>query len=165
MAYRIKNQALGGIGAEMMRQKDRDKEERLILANMLSKIVLSSSDITEIGRKFAYELKELVSIDWAAIGLIEESKGLLHLFSLSPKLSSDWELGNSIPIDETPFSWLLQHKRALAEPDLAKRSQFWTGAYWFKNGVRAIVYMPLFFSLIGASLPPAGDAHRDWSRR
>jgi len=94
-----------------MRQKDKDKEERLILANMLSKIVLSSSDIAEIGRKFAYELKELISIDWAAIGLIEESKGLLHLFSLSPKLSSDWELGTAIPIDETPFSGFINIKR------------------------------------------------------
>lgn len=143
MAYRIENQALGDIEGEMMRQKD--KEERLILANMLSKIILSSSDITEIGRAFAYELKELISIDWAAIGVIEESKGLLHLFPLSPKLSSDWELGNSIPIDETPFSWLRQHKRALVELDLIKRSQFWTGASWLKNGVRTIAYMPLFF--------------------
>jgi len=145
MAYRIENQALGDIEGEMMRQTDKDKEERLILANMLSKIVLSSSDITKIGREFAYELKQLISIDWAAIGLIEESKGLLHLFPLSTKLSSDWELGNSIPIDETPFSWLRQHKRALVEPDLIKRSQFWTGAYWLKNGLRTIAYMPLFF--------------------
>ena len=150
-----------------MRQRDKDKEERLILANMLSKIVLSSSDITEIGREFAYELKELISIDWAAIGLVEESKGLLRFFSLSPKVSADWELGNSIPIDETPFSWLRQHKRALVEPDLAQRSQFWTGASWLKNSIRTIAYMPLFFEgevfggLVFASHRPQAYGERE----
>ena len=72
-----------------MRRKEREKEEQLALANALSRIILSSSDINEIGRGFAFELKELVPISWAAIGLIEESRGLLRLFPLSPRLSSD----------------------------------------------------------------------------
>ena len=144
MEYRIKNKTLAGIVGKVMRPKDNEKEEQLILANILSKIVLSSSDITEIGKEFVYELKEFMSIDWAAIGLIEESRGLVHLFPLSPKLSSDWEHGNSIPLDENPFSWLRQNKRALVEPDLAERSQFWSGSAWLKTGVRTIAYMPLF---------------------
>ena len=135
---------LGGIVGKVMGKKDNEKEEQLILANILSKIVLSSSDITEIGKEFAYELKEFMSIDWAAIGLIEESRGLVSLFPLSPKLNSDWEHGNSIPLDGTPFSWLRQNKRALVEPDLAEKSQFWSGSSWLKSGVRTIAYMPLF---------------------
>jgi len=127
-----------------VKRKQKEKEEQLALANELSKIVLTSSDITEIGQRFAFELKELMPVSWAAISLIEKSTGLLHFFPLSPKIDSNWELGGSIPLDNTPIDWLAQNKKALVEPDLKLESRFWTGACWLKHRIRAIVYMPLF---------------------
>ena len=129
-----------------MKRKEKEKEEQLALANELSKIVLTSSDITEIGQGFAFELKELMPVNWAAISLIEKSTSLLHLFPLSPKINSNWELGDSIPLDNTPVAWLAQNKKALVEPDLKQESRFWTGACWLKHGIRSIVYMPLFYT-------------------
>lgn len=65
-----------------MNQKE--LEEQLGLVNRLSKILISDSDLIEIGRDFVFELKELMSIDWGNIALIE--KDLIHLLQLSPKL-------------------------------------------------------------------------------
>ncbi len=150
-----------------MKRKEKEKEEQLALANELSKIVLTSSDITEIGQGFAFELKELIPVSWAAIGLIEESTSLLHLFPLSPKLDSNWEFGDSIPLDNTPIAWLARNNKALVEPDLKQESRFWTGACWLKQGIRAIVYMPLFSggevfgSLIFASKHPKAYGERE----
>ncbi|UCB42402.1 MAG: GAF domain-containing protein [Dehalococcoidales bacterium] len=150
-----------------MKHKEKEKEEQLALANDLSRVVLTSSDITEIGQGFAFELKELMPVSWAAISLIEKSTSLLHLFPLSYKIDSNWELGDSIPLDNTPVAWLALNKKALAEPDLKQESRFWTGTCWQKHGIRAIVYMPLFSegevfgSLIFASNHPQVYGERE----
>ena len=150
-----------------MKRKEKEKEEQLALANELSRIVLTSSDITEIGQGFAFELKELMPVSWAAISLIERARGFLHFFPLSPKLDSNWELGDSISLDDTPVAWLAGNKKALVESDLKQGSRFWTGAYWLKHGIRAIVYMPLFSggevfgSLIVASNHPRAYGDRE----
>jgi len=120
-----------------------ESEEQFALSNIFNKIVPSSSDLNEIGKSFAFQLKQLMNIDWAALGLIEKSKGLLRLFPLSPEISSDWEPGDTISLDGSPIAWLSQNKVALVEPDLAKESRFWTGTFWLKKGIRTIVYMPL----------------------
>jgi len=150
-----------------MKHQEKEKEEQLALANALSRIVLTSPDITEIGREFAFELKQLVPVNWAAISLIEESKSVFHLFPLSPKLNSDWDLGDTIPLDNTPAAWLVQNRKALVEPDLEEESRFWTGASWRKQGIRSIVYMPLFSGgvvfggLIFASTRPRAYGERE----
>ena len=150
-----------------MKHQEKEKEEQLALANALSRIVLTSPDITEIGREFAFELKQLVPVNWAAIGLIEDSKSVFHLFPLSPKLNSDWDLGNTIPLDNTPAAWLVQNRKALVEPDLEEESRFWTGASWRKQGIRSIIYMPLFSggavfgSLIFSSTRPRAYGERE----
>ena len=127
-----------------MKRKEKEKEEQLALANVLSRIALASPDITEMGRGFVFELRQLIPINWAAIGLIEEADSMFHLFPLSPKLHADWELGDTIPLDNTPVAWLIQNKKALLEPDLLIESRFWTDVYWLKKGLRTIVHMPLF---------------------
>ena len=150
-----------------MKRKEKEKEERLALANALSRIALTSPDIAEMGRGFVFELKQLMPLDWGAIGLIEESKSVFHLFPLSPKLNSDWELGYTTPLDNTSMAWLTLNRKALLEPDLLVESRFWTGSYWLKKGIRTIVYMPLFSggvvfgSLIFASIRPYAYGDRE----
>ncbi len=150
-----------------MKRKAKEKEEQLALANTLSRIVLTSTDIVELGQGFAFELKQLMPISWAAIGLIEEARDTFHLFPLSSKLSSDWELGATIELEGTPASWLVKNKKALTEPDLQKENKFWTGVYWLNEGLRSIVYMPLFAGgvvfggLIFASTRPRAYGDRE----
>lgn len=125
--------------------KQKETEEQLGLASRLSRILLSSSNLADIGRDFVIELDELVGIDWGAIALIEKSK-LVELSALSPKLSSDWEPGNTIPLEGTPVIWVAREKKALVEPDIQKESLFWTGRYWLQKGLRTVACMPLFAS-------------------
>jgi transcriptional regulator with GAF, ATPase, and Fis domain len=168
MDDRSEDQTLAGITLpKNMKRQEKEKEEQLALANALSRIGLTSTDIVEMGHGFAFELKQLMPINWAAIGLIDESKGTLHLFPFSPKLSSDWELGATIELEGTPAAWLIKNKKALLEPDLQKESQFWTGVYWLNQGLRSIVYMPLFAGgkvfggLIFASTRPRAYGDRE----
>ena len=72
-----------------MKRQEKEKEEQLALANALSRIVLTNTDIIEMGREVVFELKQLMPLNWVTAGLIEESKNLLHLFTLLPKISSD----------------------------------------------------------------------------
>jgi transcriptional regulator with GAF, ATPase, and Fis domain len=150
-----------------MKRKEKGKEEQLALANALSRIVLTNPDITEMGRGFAFELRQLMPISWAAIGLIEDSESVFCLFPLSPKLDSDWEPGSSIPLDNTPATWVVQNRKALLEPDLASESRFWTGAHWLNKGLRTVVHMPLFSGgivfgcLIFASTQPQAYNERE----
>jgi hypothetical protein len=63
-----------------MKRKEKEKEEQLALANTLSRIILTSPDIMEMGRECIFELKQLMPINWTTIGLIEESRGLMRAF-------------------------------------------------------------------------------------
>lgn len=121
-----------------------EREEQLALANALSRIVLSNSDLDELCEEFASELRELVSIDWGTIALIDNSMDVLHLSPLSAKISSTWELGDTMPLASTPVAWLAKNQQAMLEPDLKLESRFSTGASFLRQGVRTIVYMPLF---------------------
>jgi signal transduction histidine kinase len=121
-----------------------EREEQLALANALSRIVLSSSDLNELCKGFVDELRELVPIDWAAIALIDSFMDVLRLSPLSAKISSNWELGDTIPLADTPVAWLAKSQQAILECDLKRESRFGTGASFLKQGIRTIVYMPLF---------------------
>ena len=124
----------------------REKEEQLALANMLSKIILSSSNISALTEGFAKELKRLMSIDWGAIAWIEEGDTVCFL-PLSSKISLPPDFESTLPLERTPIAWVRENKRALLEPDLSKASQPWSVSFLGKLGkqeTRSMVLMPLF---------------------
>ncbi len=145
----------------------REKEEQLALANMLSKIILSSSNIRELAEGFAKELKRLMSIDWGAIAWIERGDTVC-LLPLSGKINLSRDFESTLPLERTPIAWLRKNKRALLESDLRKASQAWSVSFLGKLGkqeTRSMVLMPLFSggevfgSLIVGSRKP--DAYRE----
>ena len=124
----------------------REKEEQLALANMLSCIILSSSNVSELIEGFAKELKRFMSIDWGAIAWIERGDTVC-LLSLSGKMSLPPDFESTLPLERTPIAWLRENRRALVEPDLREASQSWTGSFVVKLGkqeIRSMVLMPLF---------------------
>jgi len=145
----------------------REKEEQLALANMLSRIILSSSNISELTEGFAKELKRFMSIDWGTIAWIE-NQATVRFLPLSGKISATRDFGSTLPLEKTPIAWLAENKRALVETDLGKASQPWTASFLGKLGkqeIRSMVLMPLFSegevfgSLIVGSRKP--DAYRE----
>lgn len=124
----------------------REKEEQLALANMLSKIILSSSNISALTEGFAKELKRLMSIDWGAVAWIEEGDTVCFL-PLSSKISLPPDFGSTLPLGRTPMAWVRENKRALLESDLSKASQPGSVSFLGKLGkqeTRSMVLMPLF---------------------
>jgi diguanylate cyclase (GGDEF)-like protein len=143
---------------EYLRERLREREEELSVINRCSAILTSSLDIQGIYSSFIEELKKVADISWAAIVLIEEN--YLRFLALFSDIGSSWKVGDRILLKGTATEWIIAHKEALVEPDLTKGSRFLTGKYHLKQGVRAIVYLPLFAkgeaigSFIVASLNP-----------
>jgi FOG: GAF domain len=123
----------------------REKEEQLALVNMLSRILLSTSNISDVAEGFAKELKRFMSIDWGAIALIEGDS--VRLTPLLSKTSDAADFGSTLPLERTPIAWVAENKRALLESDLSKASQPGTVSFLAKLGkqeIRSMVLMPLF---------------------
>jgi signal transduction histidine kinase len=129
-----------------MADTKREREEQLALANMLSKIVLSSTNMNELTEGFATELKRFMSIDWGGIAGIEKGDSV-RLMPLSSKISFAADFESPIPVEKTPVAWVAENKRALLESDLSKTSQPWTISFLSKLGkqeIKSMAFMPLF---------------------
>ena len=143
----------------------KEARERLTLVNKLGRITSSSLDIQEVYEGFAEELRKLMNVDWATIAFIEGDK--LRVVALSTKIGSAWKRGELLPLSGTAIEWVAQHKKALVESDLAQERKFWTGEQHLKQGVRAIIYLPLmtksevFAVLIIASRHPNAYGQRE----
>ena len=65
----------------------------------------------------------------------------MHLSPLSRRVSCTWDLGETVTLAGSPVAWLIEEKRVMVEPDLAKASRFWTGVYLIKQGIRTRLHV------------------------
>ena len=124
-------------------QASLSRERQLAVLDRLNHAMNVSLDFESIYDAFANELKKIISVDWASIVLSEGDK--LHFFALSTAIDSSWgQPGTIIPVAGTATEWVTLNKKALMEPDLAKKRLFWTGDIHLNHGIRSMVYLPLF---------------------
>jgi diguanylate cyclase (GGDEF)-like protein len=134
------------------------REQELALINRLAAVITSSLNMREVYDAFIAELKDVVSVDWATIALIEGDE--IRLEVISTEVGSAWQAGEKIRLKGTGTEWVANHKEALVEPDLTKSRRFSTGEGHLKRGIRSVVYLPLIVknkaigSLIIASRRP-----------
>ncbi len=121
-----------------------EMEERLALASVLSQLILSSGTIEELCEGFAGELRKLVSLDWAALALINYSGSTVTVHPLSRKIPCRLDTEQGFPLAKTPMEWLAHNQAALLESDLSAKSDFDFDKSLIKDKVRSVVYMPLF---------------------
>lgn len=139
--------------------------EELEFVNELSKIVISSPDISKMCAGLASELSKRMPVEWASIVSIKGED--LYFQSLSSKVESVWKIGNAIPLKSTATEYVATTKQILYEPDISQQRRFWTGEYHLKHGIRSIVYTPLlaedkvFGSLVIASTRPNAYGERE----
>ena len=117
------------------------KEQELALINRLAAVITSSLNMREVYGTFIDELREVVSVDWATIALIEGDQ--IRLEVISTEVGSAWQAGEKIPLKGTGTEWVADHKEAVVEPDLTKNRRFKTGETHLKRGLHSIVYLPL----------------------
>ncbi len=125
-------------------EKASDMEAQLALADEMAKVVISSTEISELFQRAALALKDYVDLDWAAVALLDIAGDSIHLSRLSPSINSSWDLGTTLVLPGTPLEKMMQAKSAVIEPDLSQESQFWTSVFFLKQGMRSVVHMPLF---------------------
>jgi len=107
----------------------------------LAAVINSSLNMREVYGAFIDELREVVSVDWATIALIEGDE--LRLEVISSEVGSAWRAGEKIPLKGTGTEWVANREEAVVEPDLTKSRRFKTGESHLKRGIRSIVYLPL----------------------
>lgn len=139
--------------------------EALEFVNELSKIVISSPDISKMCAGLASELSKKMPVEWASIVSIKGED--LYFQSLSSKIESVWKTGNAVPLKGTATEYVAITKQILYEPDISQQRKFWTGEYHSKQGIRSIVYAPLlaedrvFGALVIASIRPDAYGERE----
>ncbi len=160
----IAAQVAASMEKEYFHEQLREQDKEITLINRLTTIITSSVSIQGIFDGFAQELKEVVDVDWAAIGLIDGNE--LCLSALSGTIVSPWQRGERIPLKGTATEWVCRERKSLYEADLVRYHRFWTGEHYLQQGIRSIVYLPLSIkeqgigSLILATLKPNAYNHR-----
>lgn len=124
--------------------KQKELEEELGLVNRLTRVILSVSGLAEIGRRFVYELRELVDLDWGAIALMEDASDSVRLLPLCPEFNSQGGTYATLPLEDTPVSWVARERRAFLEADIQAEGRFKTSRSLGERGLRTVAYMPLF---------------------
>ena len=149
---------------EYLREQLREREEELSVINSSSVILSSSLDIQESFGNFIEELKKVVDVSWASIVLIEDN-GFCCMALSSPEISA-YQVGDKLPMEGTGTGWVVTQKKPFIEPDLAQERVFSTEEYFYEQGLRTVVYLPLLAkgrvigSFIAASKNPNAYSQR-----
>jgi diguanylate cyclase (GGDEF)-like protein/putative nucleotidyltransferase with HDIG domain len=157
-------QVAASMEKEYFHEQLREQDKEITLINRLTTIITSSVSIQGIFEGFAQELKEVVDVDWAAIGLIDGDE--LCISALSGTIVSPWQRGERMPLKGTGTEWVCRERNSLYEADLVRYHRFWTGEHYLQQGIRSIVYLRLSIkeqgigSLVLASLKPNAYSHR-----
>ncbi|MDY6833503.1 MAG: GAF domain-containing sensor histidine kinase [Chloroflexota bacterium] len=124
---------------------DHHDTEEPQLHEVLGKIATPASNLKGIGRSLADEIRKAMDLDWAAVALIEhDSEQHIKLYPLSPQTPSELQGKNIVPFAGTPVEWVFNNRRAWIEPDLSKKSPFWTNATLLQQGILSIACQPIF---------------------
>ncbi len=139
-------------------------QQELVLANNITSLITSDLNIEQVYESFVGEMRKVVDVDRASVALIKGKKA--YFYALSSKIGSIWKAGDFLPLKMTAIAWVAATKKALVEPDLAQKREFWADEYHLKLGLRSIVYLPLlakgevFGALIIASTQPNAYGER-----
>jgi diguanylate cyclase (GGDEF)-like protein len=144
---------------EYYHEQLQEQDKELTLVSRLSAIVTSSISVEEIFDGFANALKEVISLDYATIALVEEDwLRTLALFNQVEPIRQ--QSGQLIPYKGTTTEWVVEHKKSLYESDLAQQKRFPSAEQYIRMGIRSIIHLPLIVkdgvigSLILASCQP-----------
>lgn len=126
---------------EYLRNILREREQELYIINRSSAIFTSSLDVQRIYGSFIKELRRAITVNWAAIMLLEEKE--LFFLALSSEIGSAWQVGERIPVTNTAVETIISQKAPIIERDISSESAYATRRYFQEHGIRSVVYIPL----------------------
>jgi diguanylate cyclase (GGDEF)-like protein len=143
---------------EYLHERLQMQDKELNIINHLTGIMTSSVNIQGIFEGFTQELRQVVDVDYATVGLIEGDH--IRFVALSSQVESVRQVGQAIPLKGTTTEWIAEHKKSLYEANLAQYKRFPSAEHYINEGIHAIVHLPLIVkdecigSLIIASRHP-----------
>lgn len=140
-AESIMNNTATSIEKEYLQDQLRKREQELSFINQLAGVISSSLNIEEVYDAFVSELKEVITVDYTAIALVEDAS--VYFAAVFPKVGSAWHTGQQIPLAGTATEWVRLNKKPFYEHDLAQHQRFWTGKEYIRQGIRTVLYLPL----------------------
>ncbi len=126
---------------EYLTQQLKQREEELSIINRASTIFTSSLDIQEIYNSFISELRKVLEVDWAAVGVKEGQE--IYLMAVFSEIGSPWRVGERIPLKGTTIEWVVAQQINYIDQALDSEVQYDAGKYLFQHGIRSMVYQPL----------------------
>ncbi len=137
----VTSQVAISLEKEQLQEELQVREQELSLINRLAGVITSSLNIQDVYNAFAEGLREVIDVDFAAVTLVEGNN--LYFSALTTEVGSTWQIDDRIPLKDTSTEWVIEHKKSLVEPNLARDSMFSTGEDLYERGIRSIVYLPL----------------------
>lgn len=120
------------------------REQELSLINKLSNVMTSSLNIQDVYDAFVSGLREVIEIDFAAVAIIERNELFFSAISASSDVGHVWQINKKMHLEGTGTEWVIKHNRSMYEPDLSHDTMFSNGNKYLDNGIRSIIYLPLF---------------------
>lgn len=164
----IAGQLATAIGNAELFQQTKEDEEELAFITTISRIFSSALDLSKKYETAIKELRKSIDADWSTLAFIEGDS--LYFQSLSSRVGSAWQEGETVPLKGSASEWVAENKVALIEDDLAEKRMFYTGEQHLKRGIRSITYLPLLSGgevfgiiILGSRRPRAyGKREKEW---
>jgi len=124
-------------------QDSQNQVKRQRIMYKLSSIINSSLRLNEVYDTFAKTLKELVNVDRAAVGLIDETQKRVNYVALYPPIDPLRDMGESRPLRESGTYWVASRRKSLYQADLATEKLLKIDQVMFEHGIRSVLRLPL----------------------
>ncbi|MFA5054561.1 MAG: HD domain-containing phosphohydrolase [Dehalococcoidia bacterium] len=116
--------------------------KRLDLMSAMTMFTGSSFNLNQIFETIAYGIKQILDFAHASIALVEND---IILYSAAHSATkSQIVAGFKLPQGASPISWLIKNKKLYIQNDLSAGIQFSTDDIYAKEGMRSVVYIPLY---------------------
>jgi len=116
--------------------------KRLDLMSAMTKFTGASFSLNQIFETIAYGIKQIIDFAHASIAIAE---GDIVTYSAAYSATkSQIASGFKLPQGATPMSWLIKNQRLYIQDDLSSGIKFSTDDIYVKEGIRSVVYIPLY---------------------
>ena len=117
------------------------REKELSVINRLTNIINSNLNIQDVYETFIDGLKEVVDIDFATIGRIDNNE--LELTALYNKHNYPLHLGDTLKLQHSGLEWIVLRKKCLIYPDSHPEKSGQIIDRLLSYGLKSLLFVPL----------------------
>lgn len=115
---------------------------RLDLMGAMTMFTGSSINLSQVFETIAYGIKEILDFAHASIAIVEGDMVIYN--AVYSAVKSDIVPGFKLPQSATPISWFRENKMLYTQHNLSKGIKFSTDDVHAKEGIKSLVYIPLY---------------------